>query len=1055
MRPEPPRPPSKPRSLAEAAPLAAEGARPVAGGTALQVEWAGGGRRPDRLVDLSRIADEGFRSVEAGRIGAGVTLAAAGRAADLPAMLRAAIGDVAGPNVRALATIAGNVMGRTGCLIPPLLALGAELEFIGAEGTRRIALEAWLAKPAGDEILAAIHLPELPAGAVAVHRKIGLRRAFSPSVIGVAAVLVPGPDGRIAMARAASGGGPNPPGRLAGTEAALAGADPAAIDWRALRDLAFAEIIAVSDVHRTARYRRTAAANALVALLGGPAGLDALAPVRTPPSRAPRREPPPAGEIAVSRAAMAADWHVRPDMADKVAGRFPYHTDARSPEMLVGRILRAGVPHARIRSIDTRAAEALPGVAAVVTAADVPGLNAYGIVVQDQPALCGDKVRYVGDAVAAVAAVDAATAARALDLIAVDYEPLPVVSDPVAALAPDAPPVHEGGNLRRDMTLERGDVDSAFARCAHVVEAVYTTPRQMHAFMETEGGWVMPEPDGTLTVRVGAQYGRRDQIQLGRILDRPPESIRVVSGPTGGAFGGKDELTVQPALCLLALKAGRPVRLQLDRSESVAAGWKSMPFTIRMRTGCDAAGRILAQELDVVADCGAYASLSPGVLETALEHLAGPYVIPNIRSRGRLAYTNNGCCGAFRGFGANQMTFAVESQVDRLAALCGLDPVAMRRLNLRAPGDLGFLGQVVAPSERLREVLTAAAASDLWTHPRGITDDGSAVVGVGMALNYQGNGIGSIFDDPITVRLALGADGAIEAHYDLVEMGQGLVSVVQASVAAALGCARSDVRPVLGDTALVPDGGSTSASRGSVAVHLGAKAAGPALKAALIEAAAAVLGRPVERLTVGPGGIRDIGANACDEPVIAFSALAAALGDDRPASSHGRQFPKTHWPEANARFFFCFGATIARVSVDRATGAVTVLDVNLHTAAGPVIDAAGYVGQIEGGIVQALGFTLLEHAAIEDGRPAVRNFDGYMVPMAPDAPGSIRVFALPDLDEGDEFGPRGVGELGMGAVTPALSAAIADATGVWPSAAPFRPEDILAALGGLPAEAAP
>ncbi len=435
------------------------------------------------------------------------------------------------------------------------------------------------------------------------------------------------------------------------------------IDWAELHAAIVEEAPAIDGAWRSARYRRTVIANALVF------GLGEAYPARRPTAaagdlpyqgnRRPRISWP--GRLPVAR------WHQRPDGAPKIAGRLEYLTDRREPGMLVGRILRAGIPHARIVSIDTSAAEALPGVAAVVTHRDIAGSNAFGIVVQDQPALCFDKVRYVGDAVAAVAAVDAQTAERALALIRVEYEPLPVVGDPEQALAAGAELVHASGNLQNRFDFARGDAAAAFASAAHIVEAVYETPRQMHGFMETEGGFAFVAADGTLNVCAGGQHGRRDRLQLSRMLGMPEEQIRVVTCPTGGAFGGKDELTVQPALALLGAE-DRARRAAASRpGGSVIAGTKRNPMRIHMRTACDAEGGLLAQQVDVVADAGAYASLGPGVLETALEHACGPYVVPNVLSSGRLAYTNNGVCGAFRGFGANQMAFAVECQMDRLA----------------------------------------------------------------------------------------------------------------------------------------------------------------------------------------------------------------------------------------------------------------------------------------------------------------------------------------------------------------------------------------------------
>ena len=736
-------------------------------------------------------------------------------------------------------------------------------------------------------------------------------------------------------------------------------------------------------------------------------------------------------------------------MADKIAGRLPYLTDHRRPDMLVGRILRAGIPHARILAIDTSAAEALPGIAAVVTAKDVPGLNGYGIVVQDMPALCFDKVRYAGDAVAAVAAVDDATALRALASIRVEYEPLPTVDDMEAALAPGAPAVHATGNLQLELHFARGDVEEALRRCAYVVDDVYLTPRQMHGFMETEGGYVVPEADGSLTVAVGGQHGARDRMQLARILAMPEERIRVITSPTGGAFGGKDELTVQPALALLAVKAGRPVRLQLDRAESVVAGWKRNPMRIRMRTGCDAGGRLLAHDVDVLSECGAYASLSPGVLETALERACGPYDIANVRTHGRLAYTNNGVCSAFRGFGMNQMTYAVECQVARLAEMAGLDPIGIRRINLRKPGTPGTLGQTVAASERLVEMLDGAATSDLWARPRGLSSDGWQAIGVGMALNYQGTGLGSgVVPDPGGGWLRLLADGRIEAAFGLNEMGQGVVAAIQSAVAAVLGCDRDDIVPVVGDTGLTPESGSTTAARGVHVVWKAAALAGNDFGLRLRAAAGALLGRPADELATAPGGIRDDRSNS-GEVILSFAELAGRLAPDSlPISRAAFEFPKTAWTKNNASYLFAFGAALARVAVDRVTGEVRVLDFEQHTAAGPIIDPAGYLGQIEGGAVQGLGFTLTEDVVMREGAFVTRNLDTYMMPSIADAPEAMEVFAHEELDPGDPHGPRGVGEIGIGAVTPAIAAAVADAIGVWPVVTPIPPEDLLAAMAG-------
>ena len=1054
----------RPREAGEAlAALSRHGgeARLAAGATALQLDWAAGAERPDLLVDLSGLPElRGVEAVDGNlRIGAATPLAeieADATVARLAPLLGRAVRTVAAPAVRSLASLGGNVAGRTGCCLPALLALDAALEILTAAGRERVALADWLGRAADPaSLLLAVTLPPQPEGAPTTLRKVGLRAAFSPSVIGVAGLLSLD-HGVIGAARLAAGGGPVRPQRLPRSEALLAGRPPGAVDWAGLHAALLAEIDAPDDSLRSARYRRLAAANALVAGLGG-AGMLPGAGGRS--GALPRYRPvgtgAPAGERVVSRAADPAGWHRRPDIADKVHGRLAYLTDARAPGMLVGRILRAGRPHARILSIDTAEAEALPGVAAVVTHRDVPGLNAYGIMVQDQPALCGERVRYVGDAVAAVAAVDEATAEAALALIRVAYAPLPVLDSPEAALAPGAPPLHPEGNLRREVRVARGDIESAFAACAHVVEDTYVTPRQMHGFLETEGGWAMMEADGSLTIRVGGQHGARDRLQIARILGWPEARVRVVTSPTGGAFGGKDELTVQPALALLAVKTGRAVRLHLGRAESVAAGIKRNPMRIRMRTGCDADGRLLAVSVELTADGGAYASLSPAVIETALEHCCGPYIVPNVAGVARLVATNNGTCGAFRGFGANEMTYAIECQMGRLAQAVGCDPVTLRRRNLRAPGSPGFFGQTVGPSERLAEMLDAAAASPLWSAGQGQGQE-PAAVGVGLALNYQGNGLGSLPEDRAAVELRLAADGAIEALYGLDEIGQRLQAAIRSAVAARLGVDRAEIRPVIGDTGRTPDSGSTTASRGTFVVWEGARRAAPAFARALLDAAAQRLGRRPQGeapdgsgsadLALGPGGIREARSNS-GRPLLGFAELAAGLPPEAlPRSRAAFDFPKADYVAGNARYLFAFGATLARVAVDRVTGEIRVLDLHQHTAAGPVLDAAAYLGQIEGGGVQGLGFTLTEDARMEAGRYAASNLDGYLMPTIADAPERSRVLALEDLDPGDPYGPRGIGELGIGAVTPAIAAAVADAVGHWPGAAPFSPETLLRAL---------
>lgn len=1020
-----------------------EGARFVAGGTALQLEWAKGLPKPPTMISLGDIPGLTGISLSGDmiRIGALTPLSTVCSDATINArlpLLAAAARMVAAPGVRNLATVGGNITGRAGCLLPSLLALDATLDVSRIGGRAHENLLHWLSLPIRqDEVVEAICLSSMAPDGRWTQRKTGLRAAFTPSMIGVAGLIELDGD-HVRTGRFAVGGGIVPPARLRRAEMLLEGASWSNIDWEELKAHLFEEVCAPDDAFRSARYRRMVAANALTQ------GLRPTAKARAPVNLV-TKDKHIAGEILLSRAEQPHRWHRRPDVESKTSGQLPYLTDKRSPDMLVGRILRAGLPHARIVSIDTSAAEALDGIIAVVTHRDIQGENAFGIVVQDQPALCFDKVRHAGDIVAAVAALDAQTAEAALALIKVEYELLPTVSNPQAALAEDAPEVHAAGNLQTILHFSRGDIAVGFEQATHIVERTYVTSRQMHGFLETEGGYAQVEPDGMLSVFVGGQHGARDRLQLSRILAMPEDRIRVVTSPTGGAFGGKDELTVQPALALLAVKSGRPVRIQLSRAESVVGGVRRHPMTIRMRTGCDADGRLLAQDVDVLADAGAYASLGPGVLETALEHSAGPYVVENVTTRGRLVYTNNGLCGAFRGFGANQMTYAIECQIDTLAELCGLTPLEIRRRNLRQPGTPGYFGQVVAPSERLTEMLEAAAASPLWSAATE-DDDPDEILGVGMALNYQGNGLGSVVPDPAGGRLRLTEIGMIEAAYGLDEMGQGLLTSIKAAVAAELGCHRDDVEPLIGDTKLAPDSGSTTASRGGYVVWQVARAAAERFVPDLLAAASGLLGRPAESLRLGAGGFSDVSSKGGDL-LLSYRDLSRALApNDLPEATVAFDFPKTAYTAGNARYIFSFGACLARVAVNRITGAVRVLDIHQHTAAGPIIDVAAYLGQMEGGAVQGLGFTLTENAIINDGRYLTTNLDTYMLPGIRDTAVSMSVFALEELDEGDKLGPRGAGELGIGAISPAIANAVANAIDFRPLTIPFSPEAVLEAM---------
>jgi len=733
------------------------------------------------------------------------------------------------------------------------------------------------------------------------------------------------------------------------------------------------------------------------------------------------------------------EGRVRPDGLSKVTGSLQYLTDLTFPNMLYGKVLRSAYPHARIISIHTEKAELVPGVEAVITYKDVPGMNRFGIIFPDQPVLCDERVRYVGDAIAAVAARSIEVAEAALKLIEVVYEVLPIVDCPEQALLPDAPKLHPGGNVLHHAAYRNGDVEKGFENCDVIVEEIYELPRQMHAYMETEGGVIVPEEDGGITVYAGTQHGFKDRFQLSRILGMPESMIRIISSPMGGSFGGKDELNIQPYGALLSLTTGCPVKIHNTRTESINAGLKRHPMKISMKTGTDSTGKIIAHKTRIVADTGAYATLGPAVLDFAVEHAAGPYIIPNIETEGWSVFTNNGVAGEFRGFGGNQITFALEGQMDRLAEVLEMNPLEIRRINLRKATDLGPLGQRIAPTDGASAVLEALqelsdkkklqSPSTSWKRS-----------GTGMAISMHGGGLGFGRLDAAGGRLTLNKEGKIEISFGFEECGQGLLSVIENITVEEIGCSAHDVSIVIGDTAHVPVSGSSTASRGTSMVWHSIQRMKEPFKNKVCRNASAILGISVAELYVGPGGVwQEYNVAA---PLITFEELAEKIVEDCTVLS-SFHFPTTPDAVTGGHFLYSFGGVKVDVDVDLLTGKVKVTSIDHVVAAGPVVSPNGYRGQIEGGGVMSLGYTLMEEAKMLDSKYVTQNFDTYLIPCIADIPFETNVYAIEELYKDDSYGPRGVGEIGTISITPAIVKAVHDAVGFWIRRLPISSEEIL------------
>lgn len=739
-------------------------------------------------------------------------------------------------------------------------------------------------------------------------------------------------------------------------------------------------------------------------------------------------------------------WKKRRDGIGKVTGKLKYLTDMAFPNMLYGTVLRSEHPFAKIIAIDTKEAENLPGVEAVITHKDVPGLNGFGIVIPDQPVFCEDLVRYVGDAIAAVAARTKEIAEHAASLIKVEYAPMTPITDPEEALLDHAVKLHENGNILHKAHYKKGsEIEKAFAACDYIVEDTYYTPRQMHAYMETEGGVALPEENGGITLYAPTQHGFKDQMQLARILNIEAEKIRVVSSPIGGSFGGKDELNIQPYVSLLAVKTGKPVKIHQSRRTSIKAGIKRHPMKITMKTGADKSGKIIAHQVKIIADTGSYATLGPAVLDFAVEHSTGPYMMKHVRVDGYSVFTNNGVSGEFRGFGGNQVTFALELQIEKLAEKMKISSTDLRWNNLRSTRDPGPVDQLIVPTTGADDVLSKILESPLLQQKSRQTDDWK-IVGTGYSITMHGGGLGFGRSDPSGARLSLNKQGKIEISFGFEECGQGLIPSIEMIMTETFACRPEDIEIVIGDTAKVPHSGSSTASRATNMVWQGIRRLKGTWTEKVLDQAASVTKIPKDMLEISSGGIwcKKQGGS---EFVLSFPELAASF-DELPIVSVEYHFPTTPNSIDGGHFLYTFAGVAAEVEIDLLTGRVSVTKLDHVVSAGPVVNPMGYLGQIEGGASMGLGFALLEDATMENGRYMTENLDTYLIPTITDIPKETTVTAIETLVKGDDYGPRGVGEIGTVAVAPAIAAAIHQATGHWVNKLPISTEEMLDIVSG-------
>lgn len=732
------------------------------------------------------------------------------------------------------------------------------------------------------------------------------------------------------------------------------------------------------------------------------------------------------------------------DAPDKVSGRTRYADDLPMSGLLAGAILRSPHPHARIRSVDISRAEALPGVKAVIHAGNVTQ-RPYGYN-RDNIPLKPDTVRCIGDEVAAVAAIDEETAARALELIDVDYEVLPAVFDPYEALDASSLAIHDErhditGNVSMRWDYEHGDVEAAAAEAAVIVEGHYSSPQAAPAPIETHVVIASFDPAGALTVWSPVHMVFMYRKELADCLGLDWKRITVIQPPVGGSFGGKIDIDPHDFICvLLAQRTGRPVKLAFTREEEFTGTRTRQPIHIRLRTGADAQGNLLFRDAEVVSDDGAYDAWGSHALLVAMNTVTSMYRVPNSRMGAAVVYTNKGYGGSVRGFGNPQATFAVEGQMEEIADALGLDPMDLRLRNANQPGDVTPQGLEIT-SCGLSECLGAVRRESGWDERRGRMRESHRGLGAAAYLHvgggariYGSDGCGAMvkIDDAGRVTLISGSS----------ELGQGSETVLAMMAAEELDVPLEAVRVIHDDTDVKPWDVGVHASRTTFVAGNAARLAARNAREKLLETAAEVLDAPAEALDIRGGVVlvRDDLERRMDYARVVRRRLLREEGSVVMASAF--YDPPTHMQDkayhGNISASYGFGAHAAEVEVDPDTGMVRLLNLWAAHDVGRAINPMSCEGQIEGGAAMGIGLALSEELVIHDGQMVAPNLHDYGMPTSVDVP-RIHTYLVETVDPLGPFGAKGVGEGGLIPVAAAVANAVADATGIRPREYPMRP----------------
>lgn len=743
----------------------------------------------------------------------------------------------------------------------------------------------------------------------------------------------------------------------------------------------------------------------------------------------------------------------RHDAAEKIAGSTRYAADFAVAGMLHARLVRSQVPSARLVKRDVSEALKMPGIVAVLLGEDVPHNEVWVDVpgqttevvalMASMQVLATERVRFHGEPIALVVAENEDVLAAAVEAVQVEYDPLPGVFDPDRALEEGAPGVHDSGNLLAVWNINKGHVDAAFAGADVVVKGEYVTQFVDHAYLEPEAGLAWLDDNGVVNIRVSTQVIEHYR-DVARILGLPESKVRVISPYVGGGFGGKEDMTVEPYLALAAARTRRPVRMVWTRQESLLARAKRHRMRMRYRTAARRDGTILAHDVDITTDAGAYAYLSALVLLYAAVHAGGPYRVPAMRLRSRTVYTNNPPTSAMRGFGGMQVVFGYESQMDRLARELGLDPGEVRKRNALVKGDELPVGQRIETEVLLTNTVDAVTER---AGPKPEPSGPRTAVGRGLASNLQSYGRLVWLNDSAAAWVGFQLDGSLTVRCGVQDIGGGQASSLAQIASEILGPDLDDISVHFGDSALTPLAGTTTATRQLYMSGNAVYEAATELRDRIVAVVAEETGQPADSLRMVPGGVAGLdrtvrireALSMCRRRSVPIEALGTFYGPKgvevgRDLRS-GRIFPD-----------FTFGTHLVDVEVDLDTGGVRILRYVASHDVGRAINPASVEGQICGGVAMGVGSALMEEVVLEEGVNLTGGLFQYLIPTSADLP-DIECAVLESGEGLGPFGARGIGEPPIGPCAAAIASAIEDAVGARPRTLPITPERVLACVG--------